>query len=72
MLTALGVVELDLLTNNPDQAQQLRDLGVAVRFIRRTGVFATNNNIRYLHAKAQHTRHTIALPETATVTALAC
>ncbi|NGO48521.1 GTP cyclohydrolase II [Streptomyces ureilyticus] len=70
MLAALDIAELDLLTNNPDKAGQLRDLGVAVRFIRRTGVFATDSNVRYLHAKAQHTRHTIALPDTATVTAL--
>jgi GTP cyclohydrolase II len=70
MLAALDIAELDLLTNNPDKAGQLRDLGVAVRFIRRTGVFATDSNVRYLHAKAQHTHHTIALPDTATVTAL--
>ncbi|MFG2025335.1 GTP cyclohydrolase II [Streptomyces sp. NPDC048825] len=70
MLTALDIADLDLLTNNPDKAQQLRDLGVPVRFIRRTGVFATDSNVRYLHAKAQHTHHTIALPETATVPAL--
>ncbi|MGI5192624.1 GTP cyclohydrolase II [Streptomyces sp. CA-288835] len=70
MLAALDIAELDLLTNNPDKAGQLRDLGVAVRFIRRTGVFATDDNVRYLHAKAQRTHHTIALPDTATVTAL--
>ena len=71
MLTALGVTELDLLTNNPDKARQLRDLGVAVRFVRPTGVFATDSNVRYLHAKAEHTNHTIELPATATLTALA-
>jgi len=70
MLAALDIAELDLLTNNPDKAGQLRDLGVAVRFIRRTGVFATDSNVRYLHAKAHRTHHTIALPDTATVTAL--
>ncbi|MEU6260776.1 GTP cyclohydrolase II [Streptomyces sp. NPDC047043] len=71
MLTALGVTELDLLTNNPDKAQQLRDLGVAVRFVRPTGVFATDSNVRYLHAKAEHTHHTIELPATAALAALA-
>ncbi|MFF4258867.1 GTP cyclohydrolase II [Streptomyces sp. NPDC001663] len=71
MLTALGVTELDLLTNNPDKARQLRDLGVAVRFVRPTGVFATDSNVRYLHAKAEHTHHTIELPATAALTALA-
>ncbi|MFJ8629147.1 GTP cyclohydrolase II [Streptomyces sp. NPDC093568] len=71
MLTALGLGELDLLTNNPDKAGQLRDLGIAVRFVRRTGVFATDSNVRYLHAKAQHTHHTITLPEPAALAALA-
>jgi GTP cyclohydrolase II len=70
MLTALGVDELDLLTNNPDKAGQLRDLGIPVRFVRPTGVFATDSNVRYLHAKAQHTHHTIALPESAALAAL--
>jgi GTP cyclohydrolase II len=63
MLTALDVTKLDLLTNNPDKVRQLRDLGITVRATRPTGVFATNSNIRYLHAKAQHTHHTIELPE---------
>ncbi|MEU1259734.1 GTP cyclohydrolase II [Streptomyces chartreusis] len=65
MLTALGIGELDLLTNNPDKAGQLRELGVPVRFVRPTGVFATDSNVRYLHAKAERTHHTIALPEQA-------
>ncbi|WP_405590040.1 GTP cyclohydrolase II [Streptomyces sp. NBC_01092] len=71
MLTALGIEELDLLTNNPDKAGQLRDLGVRVRFVRPTGVFATDSNVRYLHAKVQHTHHTITLPEPSSLAALA-
>ncbi|MEU1274017.1 GTP cyclohydrolase II [Streptomyces sp. NPDC005799] len=71
MLAALGLAELDLLTNNPDKARQLRDLGVPVRFVEPTGVFATDSNIRYLHAKAEHTHHTIRLPETAAFATLA-
>lgn len=62
MLAALGVTRLDLLTNNPDKAGQLRELGVAVRRTVPTGVFASESNLRYLHAKAEHTQHTIALP----------
>ncbi|WP_369032247.1 MULTISPECIES: GTP cyclohydrolase II [Streptomyces] len=65
MLTALDIAELDLLTNNPDKARQLRELGVSVRVTRPTGVFATDSNVRYLHAKIRHTHHTIELPETA-------
>ncbi|PVG80741.1 GTP cyclohydrolase [Nocardioides gansuensis] len=62
MLAALGVTRLDLLTNNPDKAGQLRELGVAVRRTVPTGVFASESNLRYLHAKAEHTQHTLALP----------
>lgn len=61
MLSALGVEELDLLTNNPDKAAQLRDLGVRVRRTTPTGVFATDSNLRYLHAKVEHTQHDIDL-----------
>jgi GTP cyclohydrolase II len=62
MLAALGITGPDLLTNNPDKAQQLRDLGVAVAATVPTGVHATPDNLRYLYAKAVHTHHTIALP----------
>ena len=61
MLTALGVSALDLLSNNPDKAEQLRDLGVPVRHRVPTGVYATGHNLRYLRAKVEHTQHTIAL-----------
>jgi GTP cyclohydrolase II len=62
MLATLGVTRVDLLTNNPDKAAQLRDLGIPVRRTVRTGVFASESNLRYLHAKAEHTQHTIQLP----------
>ncbi|WP_033328458.1 GTP cyclohydrolase II [Streptomyces yerevanensis] len=71
MLTALGVAEPDLLTNNPDKARQLRDLGISVTRTVPTGVHSTPSNLRYLHAKAQHTHHTIDLSATATAPALA-
>ncbi|WP_282776135.1 MULTISPECIES: GTP cyclohydrolase II [unclassified Nocardia] len=61
MLTALGISELDLLTNNPDKARQLDALGVGVRRTVRTGVHATPSNLRYLRAKADHTGHTIQI-----------
>ncbi|THV41661.1 GTP cyclohydrolase II [Glycomyces buryatensis] len=63
MLEALGIGSFDLLTNNPDKARQLRDLGVDVARTVPTGVFATHSNTRYLSAKVRHTAHTIALPE---------
>ncbi|MFF4899558.1 GTP cyclohydrolase II [Streptomyces sp. NPDC001068] len=63
MLAALGVTELDLLSNNPDKAEQLRGLGVTVRDRVPTGVFRTAHNVRYLRAKVLHTQHTLPLGE---------
>ena len=62
MLGALGVSRVDLLSNNPDKAAQLRAAGVAVRDRVPTGVFATESNVRYLRAKAEQTGHTLSLP----------
>jgi GTP cyclohydrolase II len=64
MLAALGLTEIDLLTNNPDKARQLRGLGVSISETVPTGVHATPSNLRYLSAKVTHTHHTIALNET--------
>jgi len=61
MLEALGIDQLDLLSNNPEKVRQLRDLGVDVRRSTSTGVFATDTNLRYLHAKVEHTQHDIDL-----------
>ncbi|WP_406633566.1 GTP cyclohydrolase II [Amycolatopsis sp. WGS_07] len=62
MLTVLGVRQLDLLSNNPDKAAQLARHGIDVRERLRTGVFANEDNVRYLRAKAEQTGHTLALP----------
>lgn len=61
MLTALGAHSLDLLSNNPDKAAQLTTLGIHVKDRVRTGVHVTDDNLRYLQAKAAHTHHTIDL-----------
>jgi GTP cyclohydrolase II len=61
-LTALAVGPVDLLTNNPDKAEQLRRLGVDVVGTTPTQVHLTTANARYLEAKVQHTGHTLALP----------
>ncbi|MEU2420580.1 GTP cyclohydrolase II [Streptomyces sp. NPDC007851] len=63
MLQALGHGELDLLSNNPDKAEQLRGLGITVRDRVPTGVFSTAHNVRYLRAKVLHTQHTLPLAE---------
>ncbi|MFJ8009033.1 GTP cyclohydrolase II [Streptomyces fagopyri] len=63
MLRALGIGSLDLLSNNPDKAEQLRDLGIEVSHRVPTGVFTTAHNVRYLRAKVLQTQHTLPLPE---------
>ncbi|MFI2207390.1 GTP cyclohydrolase II [Streptomyces sp. NPDC020192] len=63
MLAALGIGELDLLSNNPDKAEQLRGLDVVVRDRVPTGVFTTAHNVRYLRAKVLQTQHTLPLAE---------
>ncbi|MEU9054588.1 GTP cyclohydrolase II [Streptomyces sp. NPDC048384] len=69
MLTALGIDELDLLSNNPDKADQLRALGIKVQGRVPTGVFATPDNVRYLRAKVLQTQHTLPLGDLAKLSA---
>jgi GTP cyclohydrolase II len=61
MLRTLGITSLDLLSNNPDKAEQLRDLGIDVQHRVPTGVFTTPHNVRYLRAKVLQTQHTLPL-----------
>jgi GTP cyclohydrolase II len=61
MLLALGAPTVDLLSNNPDKARQLRDLGVAVRRQLPTAVHLCADNARYLATKATRGDHTLAL-----------
>ncbi|BCJ44169.1 GTP cyclohydrolase II [Actinoplanes ianthinogenes] len=61
MLLALGVDRIRLLSNNPDKAGQLGDLGVEVTEQIRTGVHLSEANARYLAAKRDHTAHTLDL-----------
>ncbi|MFJ4687466.1 GTP cyclohydrolase II [Streptomyces sp. NPDC088789] len=61
MLDTLGVTGLDLLSNNPDKAEQLRALGVTVHERVPTGVFPTAHNVRYLRAKVLRTGHALPL-----------
>jgi GTP cyclohydrolase II len=61
MLVALGINAIDLLSNNPDKADQLATHGIQVHNHVPTGVFTTPTNLSYLRAKVEHTGHTIAL-----------
>ncbi|CAM5631291.1 GTP cyclohydrolase II [Streptomyces aurantiogriseus] len=63
MLRALGITALDLLSNNPDKADQLRGLGIDVHDRVPTGVFTTPHNVRYLRAKVLQTQHTLPLAD---------
>ncbi|MFE6589063.1 GTP cyclohydrolase II [Streptomyces sp. NPDC057781] len=61
ILHCLGAVEIDLLTNNPDKAKQLRRHGIRLREVLPTVAHVNPDNYRYLAAKATETRHTIDL-----------
>ncbi|MFE0463855.1 GTP cyclohydrolase II [Kitasatospora sp. NPDC058965] len=60
MLTALGATSVDLLSNNPDKAGQLRDLGIDVRDRVPTGVHTTPHNLTYLRTKVRGTANLLA------------
>jgi GTP cyclohydrolase II len=65
MLRALGVTDIDLLSNNPDKAEQLRRFGVNVASRVPTGVYLSDANARYLATKADRGEHTLELPQSA-------
>jgi len=62
MLRALLVDRIALLSNNPDKAEQLSRLGVAVTEHVPTGVFVSPANAGYLAAKANRMARTLDLP----------
>jgi GTP cyclohydrolase II len=63
MLEALGVSSVMLLGNNPDKAQQLRQLGIAVLDRMPTAVHLNESNARYLAAKVTRGLHSLDLGE---------
>lgn len=62
MLHALEVSRVALLSNNPDKAVQLGQLGVDVIERVPTQLHLSAANTRYLAAKANHRAHTLELP----------
>jgi GTP cyclohydrolase II len=62
MLRALGVDRLALLSNNPDKAAQLTDLGMVLTERVPTAVHLTATNARYLATKADRGAHLLDLP----------
>jgi GTP cyclohydrolase II len=61
MLLALGITDVELLTNNPDKVAQLARDGVRVTARQPTSVHLTPANSRYLAAKARRGSHAIQL-----------
>ena len=61
MLKAVGVDGIRLLSNNPDKAVQLEELGIRVTERVPTEVHLSESNSRYLQAKRDHTAHTLDL-----------
>jgi GTP cyclohydrolase II len=59
MLRALGESSVDLLSNNPDKADQLEGLGITVTERVPTMVHLSPANRRYLAAKAMHGSHSL-------------
>jgi GTP cyclohydrolase II len=59
MLLALGAARIALLSNNPDKAGQLGQLGVTVVERVPTGVHVNSVNARYLAAKARRAARTV-------------
>ena len=61
MLLALGVDQLDLLTNNPDKGAQLRTAGIRVHSQVPTAAHLSPANGRYLAAKAWEGHHALGV-----------
>ena len=61
MLHALGVTRVALLSNNPDKAGQLQQLGITVMLRVPTAVHVSDANADYLTTKAERGAHTLDL-----------
>lgn len=59
MLKELGITKLKLLTNNPLKVSILRDSGIEVVEMVKTGVFKKHDNVEYLRAKKDKKSHKI-------------
>jgi len=70
MLRALGIAEVELISNNPDKARQLEIHGIRVTRVHPTAVHVNAHNRSYLAAKQLQHAHTLdlgdALPEAVT------
>jgi GTP cyclohydrolase II len=62
MLRALGVLQVALLSNNPDKARQLHRFGITVTARVPTALHLSDANARYLATKAHRGAHTLEVP----------
>jgi GTP cyclohydrolase II len=63
MLLALGLRDVDVLSNNPEKIKELREAGVRVHQQRLTDAHLTEANRRYLAAKVKHAGHAIRIAD---------
>lgn len=63
MLLALGIQEIEILSNNPEKIRQLRAYGISIPLQRLTGVHLTDINRRYLETKMTHAGHLINIDQ---------
>jgi len=61
MLRALGIGEVELISNNPDKARQLEAHGIRVVRVHPTALHVNAHNRSYLAAKKQQHAHTLDL-----------
>lgn len=61
MLSALGIHKIKLLTNNPEKASQLIQLGIEIEEVVKTGVYLKKENFNYLMTKAKKGNHKLDL-----------
>ncbi len=61
MLTAMGVSELKLLSNNPRKQAALEQSGIKVTELQSTGVYRKVDNHYYLETKASRGKHRLKL-----------
>ncbi|WP_026972950.1 GTP cyclohydrolase II [Aliagarivorans marinus] len=61
MLTALGIKQLRLLSNNPRKQQALNEAGLDVKEMESTGVYRKQDNHYYLETKANKGKHRLKI-----------
>jgi 3,4-dihydroxy 2-butanone 4-phosphate synthase/GTP cyclohydrolase II len=61
ILEALGMTEIDLLSNNPAKAMALQDHGIAIAAVRPLAIDPNPHNVKYLAAKRDKFGHVLSI-----------